>query len=224
MTIAPNWRRGMTMTLEEYRRQEKPVPLPPSRGTRLTERLPLPPGEGWMARAACKGHETEWWFPQFNERTTETLRNAQRICAGCPVQDQCRAYAQRHSLVGMWGLSHAAERTRDRRRVTGNGRPGTRPLGPTAVAILEALADGHWHDYDEVFTSVLSSIPTETAVRRQNTRRRNQGLDELAAHRMTKAAIGTGRRMVFVDTVNTLSRSNRVERGGGVLRLVKERE
>lgn len=209
-----------TITRQEYERIHATTEAPPapSRGSRLAELLRVETDQSWRADAACKGKPTEWWFPEFNQRTTADLREAQRICASCPAQDPCRAYAERLNLVGVWGATHAASRIRDRRARTGNGRAPTSKLSPTALAILGSLDDGRWHDYNDVFDAIKATISIDRATARWNSRRKTQGFDPLPEARMTKAAIGSARRMVFVDHVNTLSRGGYIERGGGTLR------
>jgi WhiB family redox-sensing transcriptional regulator len=72
----------------------------------------------WQTRAACRrpGAQAEWWFPE--PRDTVTARNAKRICAECPVREQCLADAL---ATGDWDYGIRAglgpdERRRLRRR------------------------------------------------------------------------------------------------------------
>jgi hypothetical protein len=40
----------------------------------------------WHEHAACLPHPTEWWWPD----TDAHAKKAKKICAACPVQDDCR--------------------------------------------------------------------------------------------------------------------------------------
>jgi WhiB family transcriptional regulator, redox-sensing transcriptional regulator len=64
--------------------------------TTQDQRLPLIPGEGrlaWMDQAACKGMDTDRFFPETGEGRKAS--EAKAICAGCQVQDPCRELAVR---------------------------------------------------------------------------------------------------------------------------------
>lgn len=60
----------------------------------------------WMASAACT-YQAEEFFPEFGDRAAD----AKKICARCPVQAECAAFASRHDdadgrQAGIWaGLS-----------------------------------------------------------------------------------------------------------------------
>jgi WhiB family redox-sensing transcriptional regulator len=54
----------------------------------------------WMARAACAGSSPGLWFPPRGGSATE----AKTVCAICPVQAECLAYALRWDIRhGVWG-------------------------------------------------------------------------------------------------------------------------
>lgn len=69
----------------------------------------------WMSAAVCAGVDPELWFPETGDA------KAARICAVCPVRQQCEEYAlalegdcglpYRH---GVWGGASARERARAR--------------------------------------------------------------------------------------------------------------
>ena len=71
---------------------------------------------GWL-RAACRDAPTEWFYPPrggHGRRTAEALR----LCAGCPVRDECRRHGSkrgRREAGGIWGGETDAQR-RARRR------------------------------------------------------------------------------------------------------------
>ena len=58
-----------------------------------------PANEDWCQRAACLGVETEIFFYQ---RADEALR----ICADCPVRQECRDYADHHEKQVHSGYMH----------------------------------------------------------------------------------------------------------------------
>lgn len=51
----------------------------------------------WHDDAACKGHPTEWWFPDVGQ----TAHRAVAICNTCPVIDDCRR-EHRGEQHGVW--------------------------------------------------------------------------------------------------------------------------
>jgi hypothetical protein len=56
--------------------------------------------EEWKAGAACAGKPTEWWYPHRGDRG----RQANEICASCPVAVECDDYATEHrDVFGIWG-------------------------------------------------------------------------------------------------------------------------
>lgn len=64
--------------------------------------VPQDPGDGWRERGACTlpGVNPEWFYPD----KTGSYRQARKVCAGCPVLEQCRAWAlATREPHGMWG-------------------------------------------------------------------------------------------------------------------------
>jgi WhiB family redox-sensing transcriptional regulator len=52
-----------------------------------------------MAEAACRGMGPDPWFPNLGDST----REAKKVCAGCPVVDECRRYAlDTDAQAGIW--------------------------------------------------------------------------------------------------------------------------
>lgn len=48
------------------------------------------PDTSWMTDAACRDKPGAWWFPvEARGRTGPGYARARRVCAGCPVVDQC---------------------------------------------------------------------------------------------------------------------------------------
>jgi WhiB family transcriptional regulator, redox-sensing transcriptional regulator len=55
---------------------------------------------GWRDRAACRGTDLDLFFPGRGE----SAEPARRVCAACPVRQQCLDYAISHGIVyGIWG-------------------------------------------------------------------------------------------------------------------------
>lgn len=60
----------------------------------------------WMADAACRGQGPDLFFAGNN-------RAARKVCADCPVRQQCLDYAQAEpTLEGVWGGLNRGERQR----------------------------------------------------------------------------------------------------------------
>lgn len=67
----------------------------------------------WMRDAACKGLDTEMFYPQQGVALPLAVR---RICAGCPVRNACLEYAANEKF-GVWaGVSPKARREMRRGR------------------------------------------------------------------------------------------------------------
>lgn len=61
----------------------------------------------WFEEASCAESDPEAWFPEKGCST----REAKRICDGCPVRDECLAYAlARREKFGIWGGLSERER------------------------------------------------------------------------------------------------------------------
>lgn len=54
--------------------------------------------------------DPELFFTSPVGRTAERYERAKAICAGCPLQDPCLAYALTHDVEGVWGKTSEAER------------------------------------------------------------------------------------------------------------------
>jgi WhiB family transcriptional regulator, redox-sensing transcriptional regulator len=76
---------------------------------------PMPLVDGWQYAAACRGEDAAVFFAPnyFEKRSEKDAREAvaKRICARCPVQDLCLAYALRtREPHGVWGGLNEMER------------------------------------------------------------------------------------------------------------------
>lgn len=82
-------------------------------GTLLVALAAVPaPGE-WATHGRCVKAPTELFFPGRGEDCTA----AKRICGGCPVLDECRAYGMAHAgLKGVFGGLTENERRTERKR------------------------------------------------------------------------------------------------------------
>lgn len=83
------------------------------------------PDRSWMADAACRGMDPNAFHPERGERVDAALR----ICATCPVVEQCRAYgeATESGQHGIWGGASARTRRSEavKRRLAAEGRSMT---------------------------------------------------------------------------------------------------
>jgi WhiB family redox-sensing transcriptional regulator len=67
----------------------------------------------WSAYAACRGLDTEIFFPVTAEKEAEAMA----VCATCPVRAECLEQALRdHERDGIWGGTTPEERRRIARR------------------------------------------------------------------------------------------------------------
>lgn len=73
---------------------------------------PEPRELSWKDQAACLGTNPDLFFPPKWDHGTD----AKRVCAGCPVSDDCLEYAlAEHIDYGIWGGTSQRERTRIRK-------------------------------------------------------------------------------------------------------------
>lgn len=74
---------------------------------------------GWADRAACRGLDANLFHPERGENTA----HAKKVCAACPVRDECLAYALTHyEKHGIWGGLSERERQPLRRDLVAAGR------------------------------------------------------------------------------------------------------
>ncbi|MGH3876502.1 MAG: WhiB family transcriptional regulator [Actinophytocola sp.] len=77
--------------------------------------LGSPDNTDWMRAGLCAQTDPEEFFPGKGS----DVRAAKAVCAGCPVIDQCRAYALgRSDLSGIWGGTSERERKMLRRQAS----------------------------------------------------------------------------------------------------------
>lgn len=75
-------------------------------------------GEGWRAHAACRQEDPELFFPiGVTGAALGQIAAAKAVCAGCPVQEACLAFAlTTNQDYGVWGGLDEEERREERRR------------------------------------------------------------------------------------------------------------
>ena len=61
----------------------------------------------WMEQAACKGMDTNIFFPKKGIPSTASL--ARKICSGCEVQQECKEYGAKEKF-GFWGNTSVMQR------------------------------------------------------------------------------------------------------------------
>lgn len=80
--------------------------------------VPLGP---WVKKGACRGlpeRAKADFFPPRGDSAGAYAR-ARKICAVCPVMEECREYGlqfSQHDLIGMWGGLSTEERGQERSR------------------------------------------------------------------------------------------------------------
>jgi WhiB family redox-sensing transcriptional regulator len=68
----------------------------------------------WAERAACRGMDSDLFFPTHGDHAA--LQAAKAVCATCPVTAECRAYADRiEENDGVFGGASGRQRSRERR-------------------------------------------------------------------------------------------------------------
>ncbi|HLR96573.1 MAG TPA: WhiB family transcriptional regulator, partial [Jiangellaceae bacterium] len=62
-------------------------------------------GDEWRSMAACRGMETDLFYPEGRGRTLHDREAvAKQVCASCPVAAHCRAAAAEvGERFGIWG-------------------------------------------------------------------------------------------------------------------------
>jgi hypothetical protein len=78
-------------------------------------------------RAACTGHNTEMWFPDYTvnkeaktkrelvAKRNENIAAAKAICETCEIKQECLMWSLKYEPFGIWGGRDERERFWDRR-------------------------------------------------------------------------------------------------------------
>ena len=92
--------------------------------TQPTARTGAASGQDWRDSAACRGVDTELFYPVTEAGAgRDQVEQAKQVCRGCPVSQQCLADAlSRNEPCGVWGGTSARERRAMRRREARGGR------------------------------------------------------------------------------------------------------
>ncbi|GEL25831.1 transcriptional regulator WhiB [Pseudonocardia sulfidoxydans NBRC 16205] len=70
----------------------------------------------WRARAACRDHDPELFFPVGDgEPARAQEHRAFAVCAGCAVSGPCLQWALANGPEGVWGATTTDQRCRIRR-------------------------------------------------------------------------------------------------------------
>jgi WhiB family redox-sensing transcriptional regulator len=71
----------------------------------------------WRGRSACRDSDPDIFFPIGSSGpAVEQIETARRICAACPVGDQCLEFAlETNQEAGIWGGTTEDERRRLRK-------------------------------------------------------------------------------------------------------------
>jgi WhiB family redox-sensing transcriptional regulator len=102
----------------------------------------------WMDRSACRDKDPALFFPEVGGKS----RAAKRICASCPVQQECAAFVQATQANyeddhGVYAGTTPRERLADR---TARKTPRATPVAPTSEKAKQPAAPTHgsrfYHD------------------------------------------------------------------------------
>lgn len=71
----------------------------------------LGPDYGWQAQALCaQRQESPEAYRKHADRFFGTGRPSKKMCAGCPVRNECLAHALEYDEPGIWGGTTKKER------------------------------------------------------------------------------------------------------------------
>lgn len=75
------------------------------------------PAADWRLRGACREEDPELFFPLgVSGAAVAQAEEAKRVCRGCPVMDECRAWADANKVTdGVWGGMSEEDRQRPKR-------------------------------------------------------------------------------------------------------------
>jgi WhiB family redox-sensing transcriptional regulator len=71
------------------------------------------PPTPWAKDAACRGLDTALFFPIKGE--PPLVEEAKKVCEGCSVRSECRAYGVEYERFGIWGGMTAEELRQSRK-------------------------------------------------------------------------------------------------------------
>lgn len=73
-------------------------------------------------QASCRGVFTDLFYLETSYEAFVVNPQLRRMCAACPILDQCRDYAIRNENYGFWGGLTVQERHRLRARMNRSNR------------------------------------------------------------------------------------------------------
>lgn len=96
----------------------------------------------WAQKAACAPDDgLDLMFP--HEHDVQGIEAAKKICARCPVREQCLSGAlDRGETFGIWGGTTAAERRSMKRQTTRKAAKAAREAARPKVMTARVSADG----------------------------------------------------------------------------------
>lgn len=68
------------------------------------------------SQAACTGADTEAFYEEKAGTAREINPTLRRICGGCPIINDCAAFAIKHERHGFWGGLTPTERAQMRKK------------------------------------------------------------------------------------------------------------
>jgi WhiB family transcriptional regulator, redox-sensing transcriptional regulator len=87
------------------------IPLPPGAARAWAATLGETHPPAWMLRGACRGADTELFFPVATAgRAREQISSAKSVCISCAVRARCLSYALKTVQHGIWGGTTEDER------------------------------------------------------------------------------------------------------------------
>lgn len=128
----------------------------------------------WQNSAKCRGQDPDLWFPEGPTAELDAME-AKRICAGCPVRQQCLDMAMgrergRNDREGIFGGLDGKQRRYLYRRTLQGTLGGHRPGQPTLLDTLcGSRADELLARYREVRS--VKGIARDLGVNREAVRR-----------------------------------------------------
>ncbi|MGL5826660.1 MAG: WhiB family transcriptional regulator [Nocardioides sp.] len=103
---------------------EQPPTQPPPLPVLTDEDTPM----SWAGQALCAEVDPELFFPEKGGSSTA----ARRLCAACPVLDECRTWTQiLDPRYGVWAGTTETDRRKQRRRDRRRSRAAARAGDPS---------------------------------------------------------------------------------------------
>lgn len=88
----------------------------------LIKQLLGEPTTSWRSEGRCLDSKTHIFFPVTDKTDIAATVEARKICAGCPVRQECLDFAISTNQVGIWGGKTTTERAGIRRKMLREAR------------------------------------------------------------------------------------------------------